>query len=299
MRTLDYALREGWLGLRRSGVAGLLAIGATGLAILVLGALLLLTSNAERLITEWSASAEFSVFLRDDATSDERGAIEAEIDRSGVASGRMYLSKADALSRFRREFSDLATLAEGLDDNPFPASIEVQLHPEAERDGRMTAAVERVATLKGVADVRYDREWLSTVNAGLTAVRSVGWALAVLVALAAAATVASVIRLGLQSRHAEVEIMQLVGSPIAFIQGPFVAEGLLQGGIGAVVALVVLWGGYLGGLRWWGPGLASALGGADFRFLSPPLLLLLAVGGMLVGAFGGYAASRHARQMGH
>ncbi len=35
--------------------------------------------------------------------------------------------------------------------------------------------------------------------------------------------------------------MQLVGAPIAYIRGPFVVEGLIQGGIGAVVALVVLW----------------------------------------------------------
>jgi cell division transport system permease protein len=295
MRTLDYALREGWRGLRRSGTAGLLATGATGLAMLVLGALLLITSNVERLMEAWSATAELSVFLRDDASSDERGAIEAELDRSGVALSRTYLSKTEALSRFRREFTDLAGLADGLGDNPFPASIEVRLQPDAERDGRMTSVVERVASLRGVADIRYDRAWLTTLDAALGAVRGVGLVLAVLVALAAAATVASVVRLGLQSRYQEVEIMQLVGSPIAFIQGPFVAEGLIQGGLGAIAAVVVLWGAFIAAIRLWGAPLAAALGGAEFRFLSAITILLLVVGGMLVGALGGYAASRHAR----
>ena len=91
MRMLDYALREGWRGLRRSGTAGVVATGATGLAMLVLGAMLLVTSNIERLMGQWSDAAEFSVFLRDDATSEQRGAIEAAIDQSGISAG-VYLS---------------------------------------------------------------------------------------------------------------------------------------------------------------------------------------------------------------
>jgi len=295
MRTLDYALREGWRGLRRSGVAGALATAATGLAMLVLGAMLLVTSNVERLMAQWSTTAEFSVFLRDDATSEQRGLIESEIDRSGIAAGRVYLSKADALIRFRREFSDLDAIAASLEDNPFPASIEVRVGPEAERDGRTTAAVERISGLSGVADVRYDRAWLTALNTGLRAVRGVGFALALLVALAAAATVASVVRLGLQSRHQEVEIMQLVGSPVAFIQGPFVAEGLLQGGLGALGAVALLAAGYFSGMRWWAGGVSAVLDGARLQFLSPMLLSLLVLGGMLVGALGGFVASRHAR----
>jgi cell division transport system permease protein len=295
MRALDYALREGWRGLRRSGSAGLLATAATGLAILVLGALLLLTSNVEQLVAQWSETAEFSVFLRDDATSEQRGAIESVIDRSGIAVGRTYLSKADALARFRRDFANLDALAASLEDNPFPSSIEVRVRPDAEQDGRTTALVQGMASLPGVADVRYDREWLSTLTAGLRAVRGVGWTLALLVGLAAAATVASVIRLGLESRYQEIEIMQLVGSPVVFIQGPFVAEGLIQGAMGSLGALVLLGVGYLAGIRWWGAGVASVLDGATLRFLSPSLVLLLVLGGMAVGALGGFAASRHAR----
>jgi cell division transport system permease protein len=269
-------------------------VAATGLAILVLGATLLLTSNVERLMGQWSSAAEFSVFLRDDATSEQRGLVESAIDQSGVSLGRRYLSKADALTRFRREFADLQDVSSSVEDNPFPASIEVTLRAGADIEGRTTAAVGRISSLAGVADVRYDHEWLSTLTTGLRAVRGVGWTMALLVALAAAATVASVIRLGLQSRAEEVEIMQLVGSPIAFIQGPFMAEGLLQGGIGALGAMALLGVGYLTAVRWWGASVSAALDGASLQFLSPILLILLFIGGMLVGAVGGFVASRHA-----
>ncbi|OFW17008.1 MAG: hypothetical protein A3H29_07585 [Acidobacteria bacterium RIFCSPLOWO2_02_FULL_67_21] len=294
MRALDYALREGWASLWRSRGSGAFAILAITLAMIALGILLLVTWNVERLLAEWSSAAEFSVFLRDDASSEQRGEIEATIDRSGVMEQRQYVSKGEALARFRREFTELASLAEGFEDNPFPASLEVRVRPEAEADGRAIALVQRVAALPGVADVRYDREWLARLSSGLAAVRGAGLALSLVLALAAAVTVASVVRLGLNARRDELEIMQLVGSPIAFIRGPFVAEGVLQGGCGALMALGALWLGFAAVNLWWGAGLAMMLEDRSLQFLPVQLSTALVAGGMVVGGAGGFAASRHA-----
>jgi cell division protein FtsX len=66
VRALDYAIREGWASLWRSRGSGAFAILAIALAMIVLGALLLTTWNVDRLLTQWSSAAEFSVYLRDD-----------------------------------------------------------------------------------------------------------------------------------------------------------------------------------------------------------------------------------------
>ncbi|MBI2829188.1 MAG: hypothetical protein HYX77_07965 [Acidobacteria bacterium] len=294
MRMLDYALREGWASLWRGRGSSAFAIVAIALAIIVLGSLLLVTWNIERLLARWTSAAEFSVYLQDEATSEQRGAIEALIDDSRVADGREYVSKADALTRFRREFTELASLATGFEDNPFPASVEVRIRPDADNDGRADALVRRVATLPGVADVRYDREWLARIASGLAVVRGTGLALALLMALAAAVTVASVVRLGLQARRDEIEIMQLVGSPIAFIRGPFVAEGVLQGGVGASIALGLLWLGFAAVRAGWGVDLGALLDGDSMQFLPARFCASLVAGGMTVGGVGGFAAARHA-----
>ena len=294
MRALDYALRQGWASLWRSRGSSTFAVIAIALALIVLGALLLLTWNAERLLARWTAAAEFSVYLRDDATSEQRGAIEAALDRSGVTAGREYVSKAEALVRFRREFAELASLTSGFADNPFPASLEVRVRPEAETDGRAEAVVRRVAALPGVADVRYDREWLARLGAGLRTMRLAGLALAALMIVAAGVTVATVVRLGLHARRDEIEIMELVGAPLTFIRGPFVAEGVLQGGIGAAVALALLWISHAAIQAWWGTDLRAVLDGGTVEFLPARLAGALVVGGMVVGGGGGFAASRHA-----
>jgi cell division transport system permease protein len=293
MRALDYAFRQGFASLWRSRASSAFAVLAIGLALIVLGSFLLITWNAEQVLARWTSAAEFSVYLDDDATSEQRGAVEALIDQSGASVGREYVSKAQAFERFKQEFAELAALTGGFDDNPFPASLEVRVRPEADGDGRAAALVRRLAALPGVADVRYDRDWLARVAAGLQTVRAAGFGLAVLMAIAAGVTVATVVRLGLHARSAELEIMELVGAPMTYIRGPFVAEGFLQGGVGALLAIALLWLGFLAVGAWWGTDLAAVLDGGA-QFLPLRMCAALVVGGMLVGSAGGFAAARHA-----
>ena len=291
MRALEYAFRQGAASLWRSRGSSAFAVLAITLALIVLGVLLLLSWNVQQLLSRWTSASEFSVYLADTATSEQRGALESAIDQSGVSAGREYVSKAQALTRFRQEFAQLASLAEGLEDNPFPASIEVRVTQGAEGDGRMNALVKQVVQLPGVVDVRYDREWLTRVGAALDTVRAAGFGLALLMGLAAAVTVATVVRLGLIARHDEIEIMELVGAPLIYIRGPFVAEGLLQGGIGALLAMLLLWLSHALANAWWGTELRALLDGETLRFLPIRLSAFLVLGGMVVGSTGGLAAA--------
>jgi cell division transport system permease protein len=292
LRALQYAFDEALASLWRGRHSGLLSTATIALALFVLGAFLLVTTNLERLGAEWSRSAELSVYLTDDVTPAQRRAIEAVLTPGDLIASRDYLSKIDALARFRQTFGDLASTMDGLGDNPLPASIEVRLQPSAGVTESVDALSAKVRGMPGVADVRYDRQWLARLLAAVAVIRGVGLALAAVLTFAAALTVANVVRLGLYARRDELEIMQLVGAPQAYIRGPFVMEGLLQGGIGALVALAVLGTVFFAlRARYLAP-LASALSMSAVHFLPVGLCLLVVVGGMVVGCVGGLVAAR-------
>jgi cell division transport system permease protein len=294
VRAIDYALRQGWTSLWRARTATTFAVLAIALALIVLGSLLLVTWNLQRVLSRLTTAAEFSVFLKDDASSEQRGGIEAVLDRSGIIAGREYVAKVDARARFAAQNPELAHLTSDLETNPFPASLEVRVRGDAEADGRADALVKEVAALPGVEDVRYDRQFLAALGSGVRTLGAVGATLVLIMVLAAAVTVASVVRLGLQARREEIEIMELVGAPMTFIRGPFIAEGFIQGGMGAFLALLALLGGYLAARAWWGSALEQAFAGSTLEFLPIRLCLLLLAGGMAVGSAGGFVASRHA-----
>lgn len=85
--------------------------------------------------------------------------------------------------------------------------------------------------------------------------------------------------------------MQLVGAPPAYIRGPFVMEGVIQGGVGALIALAALAVAFFSLRAPYLTPLASAVNLTSFDFLPAGLAVLLVVGGMLVGCIGGLVAA--------
>jgi cell division transport system permease protein len=116
-----------------------------------------------------------------------------------------------------------------------------------------------------------------------------------LMAIAAAMTVANVVRLTALARRHEIEIMQLVGAPIAYIRGPFIAEGLLQGGAGAIAAVVLLLAAFAAIRVRFGSVMSDAVGLTGMAFVPVQLVLLLIVGGMALGCLGGFVVARTVR----
>ena len=296
MPALRYFFTEALASLWRGRRAGVLSIATITTALLVLGGFLLVTSNLDRLVARWTAAAEFSVYFRDEATPQERDAVDRVLASSPVVAARESVTKDAAIERFRGDFPNLATTTSHLDGNPFPASVEVRLHPAANPDevARLAAQMGR---LPGVADVRYDRQWIARVLTTVTLVRGVGVLLAVVLIVAACLTVANVVRLALFARLDEVRIMALVGAPLGYIRGPFVVEGLLQGGVGALIAAGLLYAGFVAAASRYGDVLASLLGPESVTFLSASLTSLLIAGGMAVGCLGGVIAARGARSV--
>lgn len=289
MRALRYALDEAVASLWRGRRSGALSTATIALALFVLGVFLIVTTNLERLGREWSSSAEMSVYLTDGVTAAERSVIEKALAAGDAVAGRTYVSKADALERFKRTFADLASGMEGLGDNPLPASYDLRVR--AGSDAALDAMVARVRQLPGVADVRYDRQWLARLVAAVGVIRAIGLALGSLMAAAAALTVANVVRLALYARRDELDIMELVGAPQVYIRGPFVMEGTLQGGLGAGVALFALAAMFFALYARYLKPLAAAVNLSAVQFLPVELCLWLLVGGMAVGCLGGLVAA--------
>jgi len=296
MRALQYFFSEAFASLWRSQRAALLSMLTIAAGLFVLGFFLMVNANLQRIIGRWSDSAELAVYLRDDAAPPQIATIKELLTSSGLAASVTQVSKDEARTAFARDFPDLAGATATLERNPFPASFAVRLNGAAQS---APAAVENLTTTlasaAGVADVRYDRTWIARLTSTIRVIRGVGLAIILLLAVASALTVANVVRLTAMARRNEIEIMQLVGAPFAYIRGPFIAEGLIQGGLGALVAIVLLLVAFAGIRARFGTLMADAVGLTGVAFVPTEILLLLVVGGMALGCVGGFVVARSVR----
>ena len=294
MKALGYAFREALVSLRRSGRSAAMSMGTIAIAFLTLGGFLLVSSNLQSVADRWASAAEMSVYLGNDIDEASRDALIEELRAHTAVAGVEYVSKEQALERFKLDFPELADVAVTT-DNPFPPSIEVRLRTDPESSGAADAMAEGLAEREGVVDVRYDRAWLSRLVGLLTSVRVAGFIIAGVLMLGAAFTVTAVVRLSLQARREELDIMQLVGAPFSFIRGPAIVEGTLLGGIGALLSLAVLWALYSTTRSQLREAMAAWGSVGELRFLSSSESALLVLIGLAVGAAAGVVASKTVR----
>lgn len=296
MRALRYFVVEAAASLWRGRRAAVLAVLTIGAGLFILGFFLVVNTHVQRITARWAETAELVAYLRDEASAEEVAAVEAAVRDSGLAAGYEHVTKAQAAERFARDFPDLSATAARLERNPFPASIDVRVRP-ALRDAEteVAALAATLSALPAVSDVRYDRQWLGRLNRLVRVVRVVGLVVVAMLALAAALTVANVIRLAAHARRDEIEIMQLVGAPFTYVRGPLVIEGVMQGGAGALVAIVALAGVFAAVRTRFGDVAAELAAPGPAAILPVEVAVILLIGGMLLGCVGGLIVARGVR----
>jgi cell division transport system permease protein len=296
MRALKYFIVEAAASLWRGRRAAVMAVLTIGAGLFVLGFFLILNTNLQRLTGRWAESAEFAVYLRDDATPEQVKGVQEIVERSGLAASQRHVTKEQAAARFKQDFPELGDTAGRLSRNPFPASVDVRLQPGArDTEESVNTLAAALAKQPGVSDVRYDRRWLGRLNGIIRFVRTIGIVIIAMLAIAAALTVANVVRLAAHARRDEIEIMQLVGAPFTYVRGPLVLEGVMQGGAGAVVAIAALGVLFAAVRARYGGLVGEVVGLGSLTFLPVELVVILLLGGMLLGCIGGLIVARSVR----
>ncbi len=283
LRGLGYFLREAVTSLWRSRLVNAVSIGTIAVSLFVVGAFLTVAARLGDVVSRWTQKVQIILYLEDRIEDRVRESLENRLRQDAAVGTIESVTREQALARFREMFRDLSTLPEDLGQNPFPASLEVNLKPGHQSPAEVQRLARAFTGVPGVREIQYDLLWVERLATGVRLVRGVGTFLGGILVLAGIFTISNVIRLTIYAREDELDIMRLVGATQAYVKGPFVAEGMIQGGVGGLVAALLLWA----ALVWLSRDLASSdlIGRAAFQ-LSPGMAGLLVAGGMVVGVVG-------------
>jgi cell division transport system permease protein len=216
-----------------------LSVFSLAVAFVCLGAALLVVTNLQAVEQRWAHAGRASVYLKDGATQDEVDALRAALARVPGVSAVRYVASGDARAEFgRRELGANSALA-GLPVEAFPASIELEVTPEM-ADAELADVVAKTKELPAVDDVETYQSWTERLARLVRGGVAASALLALVVLAAVLAVVGSTMRLALQRRRTEVEVLKLVGATDGFVKKPFVVEGSIQGALGAVGAIALL-----------------------------------------------------------
>jgi len=290
--TVSYFLREAvrrlWISKRTSFVA----IAMIAMSLLILGSFLLVAENLGRAVAQWQGQSRVSIYLDAEATVEQIAGVDAWLAAHPDLARRRFVTKEEALTRFKRDFTNLSEVVGQLDENPFPPSFEADVTPLAAQSRQFAREVHELRGIAGVDQVQYDWEWLERLKRIVNLINVIGFVAGGILAVAAAFTIANVIRLTMLLYREEIEIMRLVGATERIIRGPFLIEGLLQGTIGGALAVGLLFGGFELTRRTLQPSSSLLWGFLFHGFLPWQKIVALVFGGTLAGWLGSWLSVR-------
>ena len=290
--TIAYFFREAFRRLWLSKRTSFVAVAMIAIAMLIVGFFLLLSENLGRAAAQAQGKSRVDIYLNSDATLAQIAAVNRYLSSHRDLAQRRFVSSDEALRRFTSYFANLNGIVAQLDSNPFPPSFECDVSPQLMQSTAFAREVRELRSIAGVDDVQFDWEWVRRLKRVVNVVNLVGIVAGAILALAAAFTIANVIRLTMMLYREEIAIMRLVGATERIIRGPFLIEGLLQGTFGALLALLLLFGGFEAARRLIAPANSLVWSFLFNGFLPWQKMAALLAGGMLAGCLGSWLSVR-------
>ena len=276
-------------GIRSASTTSLMAVLTIAIVLVLVGGAALLVHNMSSILDEFGAELQLTAYLEETLSEAEQAELADRVSAAPGVEAVELVTKAMALERFN-EIAGSEELLAGLDENPLPASLEIRLRPEArtvEGIGILEASLDG---LPGIDDLAQGQEWIEGYARAVSMVRAGVIGVAIVLGMAALLIVANTIRLAVYARQDELEILALVGASRTFVRVPFLLEGTLQGLLGGLLALFVVWGTF----ELLQPQLRLALelvvGRADLHFFTTGEAIWLVVSGAALGLMGSLMA---------
>ncbi len=235
--TLKEALKSLWRN-RMMSIASISSVSAT---LIILGIIFALIININSLAQ--SAKQQFDsiqVYLNEDMSSEEISALQHQIETISGIESVVYENKEEALVRMKNSWKENAYLLEGLESNPLPNSFIVYLTDIYYSESVLKA----MDNLTGIEEIKSYQDIVAKLLAFTDLIRKAG--LIIIFVLIAISTfiIHNTIKLAVNSRHREINIMKYVGATNWFIRWPFLTEGTILGLVGAGIAAGLMKMGY-------------------------------------------------------
>jgi cell division transport system permease protein len=246
---LGYFVSRALTNVRQNIFVNVVTVGTITLALLIVSLFLLVFLNLENAAEGWSERVQVTTYFDRELSPQEQSSLRGRINAIPGVSRVAYVTRDEALKRFKSRLRGQETLLEGVRPEILPASFEITLK-RASRDTRSVEVfVSALKRIQGISEVQYGEEWVRRFNTFLNFMRMLGALLGTFLVIAVVFIVSNTIKLTIYARRDELEVMALVGATRFFIKAPFLIEGIIQGGGGALLAVGLLLGLYEGFLH--------------------------------------------------
>ena len=251
-------LRTGFVSFWRNGFVSVASILVMTITLFVIGSLVFNNALLQSSLKELQDKVDINVYFVTSAPIDDIVALKATLESFPEVAVVEYVSRDEALERFKARHEDDQLILQALDevgDNPLGAVLNIKTKEPSQYES-IAEYLKQNPTLskegKPLIDkVNYyqNKVAIDKLNQIIDASRASSLARTLVLILASLAVAFNTIRLAIYVTREEISVMRLVGASRMYIRGPFIVAGFIYGTVSAVIAIIA----FFPVTYWFGP----------------------------------------------
>lgn len=280
------SLKTAWNHIRRSPYQALAAIMIMMLTFLAITAFSFVVIGSTEIISYFESKPQVTAFFKEEATQPEIDTLIAGLKESAKVGEVKFVSKEQAFQIYTEQNKGDPLLLDLVTEDILPASVEVS----TKKIEDLPEFNEKLKSSTIVSEVVFQKDVIATLTQWTTAIRRIGIAIIILLALVSVFIMATIIGFKISNKREEIEIMRLLSATKWYVRWPFIFEGMIYGIVGAFLG----WALATAGLLYATPYLKTFLGSIPL-LPAPPLFLLGLLGvelliAIILGAYASFLA---------
>jgi cell division transport system permease protein len=239
---ISYFSRETLVSLRRNVLMTIAGIATVAVSLSLFGGILMLSKWVDHGTERIKGGVTLEIFMKTNpnATQQQVQAVQDQLDGDKGPKGNIksyrHLTHQDAFEEFKRIFRRNPDLVNSIRPQDLPESFRV-----VPKKAELTESIKgEFETVQGVDSVETPGEALKGLIDVTNTVRWIFVAISLVLLASSLFLIVNTIRLATFARRREIEVMKLVGASNWFVRIPFIAEGMVQGIVGAGLAIIAV-----------------------------------------------------------
>ncbi len=238
MSKILYLFHEGVRSVWRHKLTAFTAIASVFFSLLIIGIFIIAHQNSHQLIDYIRSEYKIEVFFKDFVTNEDAQLIVDQIKEFEGVQSIVMISKEEALGIYQEQFNE--NLIDILGYNPLPSSAVINLEKSGNTAVDVGPLISSLENMSNVDEVVYEGTLIRRVEYFYkTTVKIISY-IAIGLLIVTMIVISNTVKLSVYAKQDLIQNLKSIGATKLFIKTPFIIEGILEGLIGAVLAIIVL-----------------------------------------------------------
>ena len=293
LHNVAYLWKEGTKSVFTNKLMSFACIGVLVACLLLIGSAILFTLNVNSIANMVEEQNEVVIIMEEGLSDGDIELLGLKLTTHENILSARFVSREEALEQEKLKFGKDAFLLDGIEADTYPNIYILRIDDLS----IMEYTVSELEDLDGVEKVYASTEVARILVGVKQAVYIAGAAIVLILVAVSVVIITNTIKLSVFSRRKEINIMKYVGATDSFIRMPFLVEGMIIGLLAALLAFLIIGGGYTYLLQWaaenYGQSLGVFIGNAvSFESIALELLIGFTALGVFIGVAGSGAFVR-------